>query len=233
MRIPNVYKKEFLDEMKKSTHRDSFTININRYFTNALGTIINPVHLPVKLKTAMPFTVFGKYDIIDGGMKATNQVVPPINWYFLYSYIQGSAFDYFTFSGVNTVRQSIPLGCLVSLYADDPVNINNLCFVVISCPFQSYSSILMNAMNDFEIYEILYQSDNVSQYNYTIQSLELNSIGQFKNAQYQPLSFKTPEDYLANFIRMPMRFKPTWKHGLSSYYDFNTTSLSFNVKINI
>ena len=229
----STYEKNFVDQITDKRRKDAFSINVQRYFCDTTGNVLGLPAVPAPLKTSYPFYLFGKFDY-DGGFKNNQLYVPPrANTYYLYSYIKGSAFDYFQFSGHNTVAGLIPTGSLVSVYADDPVNINYLIYVVVSCPFQAYASILMNTKSDFEVYEILYTADNTGNYNEPLISIDINSIGIAKSQNFMPLSFKTPEQFQNQFITMKMKFLPYPWHGINSYIDLNTALLQFNFKIKI
>ena len=227
----NKFERKFVDSLDDKRRKDAFSINVQRFFCDSTGAIISTNAVPLPLQVPYPFYLFGKFDF-DGGFKV-NQFVTPSrpNTYYLYSFIKGSAFDYFVFSGHNTVSAMIPYGSLVSVYADDPTNINYLIFVIVYCPFQSYGSILENSNNDFEVTEILYTADNQNNYTEPIQTIDINSIGISRNEQFMPLSFKTPEQFQDQFITMKMKFKPYPYHGLNSYIDLATNLIQFNFKI--
>lgn len=227
----SIYQKDFIDKITDKRRKDAFSITVQRYFCDTLGNILPLINVPLKLQVSYPFYLFGKFDF-DGGFKVNQFVTPPKQGtFYLYSYIKGSAFDYFQFSGHNTVAGFIPTGSLVMVFADDPININYLIYVVVTCPFQAYGSVFQNAYNDFEVTEILYQSDNTLNYNEPIQTIDITPIGVSRNEQFMPLSFKTPENFLNDFITMKLKFNPYPYHGLNSYIDVATNLLQFNFKI--
>ncbi len=225
------YKKNFIDQMQDSRKKDSFTISVTRYYCNSEGKIVPFATLPAVMQTKYPFYLFGKYDF-DGGYKVANQIVPPMNGcYYLYTFVKGTAFDYIGFQMGNTVSAMISNGSIVSVYCDNTLNPSWLVYVVVSCPFQSYASILHNVQRNFKINDILYNADDTSNYNETIYSVIINSIGQFASEQYQPLSFKQVQDEQANFVRMPLSFEPDFLHGLGSYIVLTANILNFQLEI--
>jgi hypothetical protein len=225
------YKKNFIDQMTDIRKKDSFTINVTRYFCNAEGHVVAYNTLPAVMQTKYPFYIFGKYDF-DGAYKVANQIVPPQNGcYYLYTFVKGSAFDYIGFQIGNNVSALIQPGSIVSVYCDNVANPSWLVYVVVSCPFQSYASILQNVQRNFLIKSFLYNADNPINYNETIFSIILNPIGQFLSEQYQPLSFKQVQDEQANFIRVPLSFEPDFLHGLASNIDLQANTLNFQLEI--
>lgn len=237
------FEKQFLDEVKKPLKKiDSFTVTVKRYFTDATGNVVAKAGLAANLKTSIPFYLWQKFDK-DGGFKISQQILPPQTpWTYLYCYEVGSSFDYFQFSGFNTVNQNFKPGDLVLVYGDDKVNINFLAWIVINCPFQAYTAMLhYNNGGDFmtgdnagiEVYELLYNADQIQQYNEALHLLTTNRIGQFSDEQTQPLSFKTPETVLSDFITLKVNFEINYMFGILSNFQFNSELLIFNHKIKI
>ncbi len=237
------FEKHFLDEIKKPVKKlDAFSVNVKRYFTNGLGVQIDKNTLPANLKMAMPFYLWQKFDM-DGGFKVAQQILPPLPpWVFAYSYIQGAAFDYFNFSSLGTISSQFKPGDLICVFVDDITNINYMAWVVVNCPFQAYSSLLLgNNGGDYiggenagiEVYEILYGCDNTQQYNEPLHLLSTNRIGQFTDEQAQPLSFKTPETVLNDFITVKISFEINYMFGILGMMQFNSELLNFNHKIKL
>jgi len=222
-------------EMAKGLKRQtSFTLKVNRYYTDANGQVLDKNTVANNLKVSFPFYLFNKFDK-EGGYRIGNIILPPIqNTFYLYSYCVGSSFDYFQFSGRNSVRHNCRNGDLVLLFADSAIAFNVLIWVVISSDFQSVNS-LINSMpfHDVDILEILYRCDNIDNYNEAIHFVKENVMGEYKADQFQPLSFKTPNTVLNDFITLKIPHKISEFAGLYSYFRFATDNISFNFKVNI
>ena len=225
------YQKNFLDEMRKpQLKNDAFSVNIKRYFSDALGKIIDKSTLPLILQSSLPFFLWQKFDKT-GGFKIARSITPPAPWTFLYSYEYGTSFDYFQFSGFNNVNEKFKPGDLVAVYGDDPVNINKLAWVVISSPYQAYTSMLHNSA--INVYEFLYFCDNQANYNEALHFLQTNDIGLFTDDQFQPLSYKTTDTILNDFILLKLNFRISKHIGFYGYFNFNTESIIFTFKIKL
>jgi hypothetical protein len=225
------YRKDFIDKMSDRRKKDAFTINVTRYFCDNAGGEVPYNTLPSVMQTKYPFFLFGKFDF-DGSYKVANQINPPqAGVYYLYSFIKGSAFDYVAFQFGNTVSSKIQNGSLVTVYADSPSNPNWLVYVVVSCPFQSYTSIMQNVQKNFKVTSIIYNADDQSNYNETIFSIVLTPTGQFQSEQYQPLAFKQISDYISTFLKMPFQFEPDFLHGLTSNIVLTANNLNFQLEI--
>ena len=227
------FEKHFLDEIKKPVRKkDAFTVNVLRFFTDAAANVIDKNTLPANLKTSVPYFLWQKFDK-DGGFKIGNSILGGFGpWKFLYCYEFGNTFDYFKFQGNNNLIRQFVNGDLIMMFGDDPVNFNYLAWVVIRCPFQAYTSILRYnnggdlylpnkqgflqsaGLGGIDCYEFLLSVDQALQYNEALHLVSTNKIGQFVEEQSQPLSFKTPETILNDFITIKLGFQVNHMFGI-------------------
>ena len=71
------------------TKNAAFYIEVNRYFTDVDGKVIDKNTVPIALQTDYPFWMFGEFDR-QGGYKQGNQVSPPnLNTPFLGAFTKG------------------------------------------------------------------------------------------------------------------------------------------------
>jgi len=221
-------------ELKKPISKtDQFSLEINKFYTDVNGTIIDKTTVVNALKTSFPFYLFNEYDL-KGSYKIGQYVAPPkANTFYLYTYIQGSFFNWFEFNPANDVKNFIKPGDIVHLYADSISTPTVLIFVVLSCPFQSIASIILNTLkNPIKIDRVLYFSNNVLNFNEPIYVVTINEIGIHKSDVYNPLEFKSI-DYASNQNFIELKIKPTLNpnFGLYSYIDYLFDKLSFEFKV--
>lgn len=223
--------RDLLKELKTPEKKnDSITFNVNRYYTDLNGNVLDKNTVPQALKTKFPFFMFGEQDF-NGGFKAGNMANPPVNSVFFQKYIAGEGFDWFALQG-GDIWSKYQLGDMVLIYADSYPNMNFLIFVIVNTAQQSYGSILKDSFRGkLDLTEILYITDNKLQYNERISFVQLNDLSVPKIDYYQPFAALTPEQKQVEFISIPLSFKILPKIGLGSYIQFDTEFISFEFKI--
>jgi hypothetical protein len=84
-----------------------------------------------------------------------------------------------------------------------------------------------------EVFEILYTSDNVLNYNEALHLIEENEIGVYRDEQYLPLAFKGIDTVLQDFISIKLKIMMTRYIGIGTFIYFDTENMIFNFKIKI
>jgi hypothetical protein len=223
---------ELLNQLESPLSRaDSFSLNITRFFTDASGTIIAKAAAPIAMQTKYPFYLFNYFDK-KGGYFIGQKICPSVGYFYLYSFTQGNAFNWFDFNGFNNIKAKINIGDIVHVYADNPTTPNFFVWVVQSSPFQSFASIVDNTNDkNLDIKEALYFTDNVANFNEPLYLVKENIIGVYNSDMHNPLSFRTLEDKQQDFIKLKIKLTINQYFGLYSYFDFQTEKLTFEFKL--
>lgn len=229
------HKQGYINEQRKrTTKEDMITVNVNRYYTDMNGTILDKTTVPDNLKVKFPFYLFNAFDK-QGAYKIGNTLLPPIPpTEYLYSFVAKRFFNYFDFNPLNDIRYKIKAGDIVHVYCDNQLTPSYLIWIVISSPFTSIASITENTLQILlEVFEILYTCDNVLNYNEALHLIEENEIGVYRDEQYLPLSFKGIDTVLQDFISIKLKIMMTRYIGIGTFIYFDTENMIFNFKIKI
>lgn len=213
----------------KGVETASFSVDINRYFTDVDGTIIdkNNVVIPSILKTFYPVYLFGTYDKDGGYYHGLRTVNPSEGTYFVFNGVKGNFFNLLQFSGANNVRNQINDGDHILLYTDDPVNPNFFIWIVITSERRSYASILQNPNRlGMDIFSSKYFADNLLQFNESLQFITFNDIGDFQSREINPYMFKTTDYQQDGFIDIRMQYNLNNYIGIYFPMRFETDNIS-------
>lgn len=220
------------NKIDNSVISETITINVNRYYTDVDGQIIDKSTAPAGLQVSYPFYLFNTFDSF-GAFKICNKVVPPLGTAkYMYSHIVRSDYDFLEFSGNNSVKGKFNIGDIVFIYTDDLDAPNYFVFIVVSCPFQSYASILQNIANKhMNAGEIKYFVDNFNNYQESLFEILHSPGGTYKVNTYQPYSYKNPLLANTEFITLNIPVKMTQYWGWSSYMQYSSELISFNFEL--
>jgi len=211
--------------------RDDFDITVTRYYTDMSGVIIDKSLVPTTLKQKIPFYLFHRLDH-NSGYKIGNAICPPMpGIFYVYTFTPGIGLDYFSFQFGNNVKSKFTLGDVVHVYTDDLNAPNYLIWIILHSRFQPYSGLIETSQGKIQTTSILYFTDNTLNYGEAIHMIQSNFIGIYKDNQYQPLSFKTPQMFQQDFIELQLQIKITDYLGLASYIQFTTDQLQFVFKV--
>lgn len=215
--------------------QDTFPISVKKFYTDVDGLIIDKSILPVNLQVELPFYLFGKMDS-DGAYKIGNESnPPPLNTWILFKIQTYSTFDFLLFTGLNNFQGQLSVGDLVFIYSDSLVNPTYYAYVVITSNQRSYSSILQSLDKwGPNIDTIVYESQNVNQYEQVFDYVVLNRTGLYKTNQFSPIDFRDPYVQQGDIIRMAFNqfgFDMNLNRfiGLYSYILFASDRINFNV----
>lgn len=232
-------KKEYIKQgnklittIKEKYYLDSLTIKVDRYYTDVDGVVIDKSTVPADFKQKFPFYLWGAFDK-NGAFSIGQKIAPPeAATKYMYTMIVRSSYDFLEFTGLNTVKNYMKVGDMVSVYTDDLTAPSYFCFIIVSCPFQAYGSVVENTFKKtMSINDIYYFSDTQENYNETIFIPVNNPVGIYKVNQYQPFSFQTPDMAAKDFIILKMPFNITPAFAFYSYLTFNTDNLSFQFNL--
>lgn len=215
-------------EIKKRDISQGLNINVQRFYTNTAGTILDKNTVPASLQTKFPFYLFGEFDK-QGGYRLGNQITFPVIGGLIQTLVVRGQYDFTQFTGANNVRDNFNIGDFILLYGDSLTAPTYLIWILISCPFQSYASVVGNTKHlPLKTHSILYKTDNQLQYNETLSAVRVNQIGVFETKTYQPLANKNPLNPQDDFIEMLLPFTFSQYLGMYSYFQFDTELVNLN-----
>jgi hypothetical protein len=218
---------KLLDMLDTTAKEDNLQVNVKRYYTDVNGLIVDKSTVPSNLQVKYPFYLFHKFDKV-GGFRIGQQVKKATGGsFYYYTYDVDMSFDYWQISGSNNIKNQLRSGDTCILFTDDVTAPNYLVWIVISCPLQSYSSIVNSLPNNIEVKDFLYIADNTINYNEALHFNRVTPVGIYEDNQYQPLAFKTRETVSQDFIAVKLSFKLTQYLGIFSYMSYNTDSIQF------
>lgn len=222
----------FKREFNKPLPTDSnLRIEICRYYTDMNGTIIDKSSVPASLQISYPFYLFNYYDK-NAGYKIGQILCPLIYGNYLYTFIWGMMFDYYSFSGLNNIKDNLRLGDIIHLYCDDISAPTYLIWIVQTNQQISIASIVENSpFTNLTTKQLLYQADNISQYNQTIFVVNCNELGIYKQNSFNPISNREPSIAQEDFIRIKLNIKLNQYTGLYSYILYDTDLMAFNINL--
>lgn len=229
----HIKKQSVFDKINDDSIREPITINISRFYTDVDGTVIDKSTVPANLQVSYPFYLFGTFDK-NGAYKIGNKIVPPLGAAkYMYSKVVRSQYDFLEFTGLNNVKINFNIGDMVFLYTDDLNAPTYFIWILISCPFQSYASVINNLSNKFLLTdEIFYHSDSFENFNESIFEVLNSPVGTYKVNTLQPLVFASPSYAKSDiFIKIDRLMKLTQYIGWYSYMQYGTDSLSFNFRL--
>lgn len=223
---------KFNELLKTSKEDYNLQVNVKRYYTDVDGLIIDKSTVPANLQVSYPFYLFHKFDK-NGGYRIGQETKPVQGASkFYYSFDVDLSFDYWQISGNNSIRTVIRSGDTCIIFTDDTEAPTYLIWIVISCPFQAYSSIVNNLARGLKVKDFLYIADNLDNYNEALHINIVNPIGIYKDEQYNPLAFKTRETVSQDFILVKLGFNLNQFIGLFSYMKYDTDSIQFIFNLN-
>lgn len=129
-------------EQIESQNKETVSVNIKRYTTDANGTILDDAAIPAALKKPYPFHLFGEFDM-NGGYAIANRVLNKYyNSIFLGMYVWGVNTPLFFPNPLANVNNEFQIGDVLFVYVDDINNPTNYIFVVVSAQSGSWASIV-------------------------------------------------------------------------------------------
>lgn len=217
-------------QVQRGTQYSRLTVNVRRYFTDVDGQVIDKTTLPANLQKDLPFYIFGKYDFDSGYKAALEEVPPPEDWVYMYSFPVAREFSFLlNFSGLNNVKDRLRASDVVQLYTDDINNPNFFCFIQVGISLQSYSGLLLN-MNSgkYLVNNFGYATDNFQQYTEPIAIVEQNPFSEPRRDFFQPLKYKPPSDFLRDDLTMRLKIQFSQYVGMYSRMKFATDLIDFS-----
>lgn len=218
---------KLLSMLDTSMKEDNLQVNVTRYFTDTNGLLFDKSLASAGLQVSYPFYLFHRFDKM-GGFRIGQSIKPPTgSAFYYYTYDVDMSFDYWQISGTNNIKGKLRSGDTCIVFTDDILAPNTLVWIVISCPLQSYSSIVNSLPDNLNVKDFLYIADNTANYNEALHFNKTTPLGIYKDDQYQPLSFKTRETVSQDFIKVALSFNISQYLGIFSYMQYNTDSIQF------
>lgn len=221
---------------------EALPVTISRIYTDVDGTVIDKAAAPAAMQVAWPVYVLGAYDR-NGGYRVGRLMLPPVAGagYFLFSFVAGLGLPFPYATGLNTVNDLLTPGDLVQVWTDNVDNPTHFVFIVqnIRANTAGYGSVLYDTINNerkkyvdnIDYYAYASGTSYDPQFNVPLRLIRFNEMGNYRQDDINPLSFKDPIQFQQGFIRIPTRFELEEKFGFGTMMQFGTDTITFNLNI--
>jgi len=145
--------------------KEMISLNVKRYTTDANGTILDDVAIPVNLKKPFPYYLFGEFDR-NGGYAIADQVLSKLYGTILLGvYTWGNNTPLFFPNPLATINNEFRKGDMLFVYVDNLNAPSYYIFVVISAQNGPYVSLISqlnttqldkNTWGTFKIFDVQY-----------------------------------------------------------------------------
>lgn len=195
-------------------------IDINKYYFDPDGVLIDGATLPDELKTRLPWFCFSKFDF-DCNYKNAASTLNPDPWKFIGAYSRTEI--KFLFTGFNNFQSQMKSGDLSLLFTDDVINPQYYALVVLSSQGGGLTGIIQNAEFYTPFFDVY--SDNPSD-DY-IESITFGAVSKFGvSAGYD--SYPLSQSYTPstepdnNKILVNLEFTASFQNWIGGFISFST-----------
>lgn len=212
----------------------ALNITVTKRYTTVNGNIIDKNTIPSDLQKKVPFFIWGKFDSDGAFSRALNDTFPDPNLKYFNTFLAGSN-DFLAFTGANEIKELVDVGDILQVYTDDIQNPSYFIWISISGSGQPYGSILANVDGSMMCEYVLYNSENILNYDQPIRILHLSQLGDKLADSFSPEQGNSPynrTDTIKN-IRLDLAFKVTPYIGFNSYMLFESDVVTFNFMLNV
>jgi hypothetical protein len=218
------------------SNEHTIPLEVNRYFTDVNGTIVDKALVPAKLKVNYPVYLFAQFDR-NGGYRKSQQITVPVNGtYFLMTFTQGVNSPFLAFTGANNIKGKLNSGDVVLIYTDDLENPNYFVWIVITCNTVSFASILANTetiQDDRKLGVLYLKKTNYyvtirEQFEQALVYASYDNIGNFRSDSIQPNIFLSPFVDQQGFLTLETPYKIDQYIGMSFYMVFNCDKITMD-----
>lgn len=237
-----------LQQMKGNPSFDAqFDIQLlTRYFTVAAGafTLRTAAYVLANAATlattaALAFFVFGQSDY-QGGFKKVKSQYPLATWQYGQPFVYGSGASVVTVNGVTTQLDAsalaqLQVGDLVLPYYASVAAVYYVALVIVRCTNVAYGTLLAATNSDsFVLNRIRYIQNDTSnaglaQFANAIGWYKQSLFGKFDQDSITPNSQKTPEQFQAGIIDLPIVKAITKEIAFASYLNYDATDLQWSI----
>lgn len=220
----------------------SIPVSITRIYTDVDGAVIDKSAAPLAMQKSWPVFVLGAYDR-NGGYRIAQLMKPPVtgSGFFLFSFVAGQSLPFPYATGLNTVNNQLSPGDLVQVWTDNVDSPSYFVFIVqnIRANVAGYGSILYDTINNerkkfvetIDYYAYASGGAYDPQFGEGLRFIRFNELGNYRQDDVNPLSYKNPIQYQQGFIRIPVRFELEEKFGFVTYMQFGTDTILFNMNV--
>lgn len=220
----------------------SLPITVSRIYTDVDGTVISKAAAPVAMQSDWPVYVLGAYDR-NGGYRIARLMRPPVtgSGFFLFSFVAGLGLPFPYATGLNTINDQLTPGDVVQVWTDSIDSPTHFVFIVqnIRANTAGYGSVLYDTINNdrkkivdnIDYYAYSGGTSYDPQFNEPLRFIRFNELGNYRQDDVNPLSFKDPIQYQQGFIRIPARFELEEKFGFVTMMQYETDTITFNLNI--
>lgn len=203
--------------------QSNIRIDINKYFFNTDGELIDKNTLPSHLKTKLPWWLFCKFDYDCNYRNASKIIDPYGQWVYVGVYNRSSV--KFLFTGYNTVQAVMQNGDVSLMFTDDIRNPSYYALIVMSSQGSALSGITQN-IEFFSPYFDLFSSNREEDY---IESLTFGEVSRFGIAlryDHLPIArYYTPNTPPRNGkILINKEVNAGFQSFMGGYINFNTSA---------
>ena len=207
------------------------SLNVNRYFTDVDGQIINKATLPLSFQLDFPFYLLGNYDSKSGYRKGIKNVPPQFGSTYLCSFIYGVQIPFLQLTGLNTIKNFCDLGDIVHVYVDDLNNPDFYCWIVQSGNnVGAYS--LISSLEGVTLDSINIVTDTPNQIQQKFTVLMYNKTGEVTTQDFTTENAKSPLYKQESFTRLNISAPLSDYIAFATYFTFASTQIAytFNLK---
>lgn len=220
--------------------KDTLQIEVKRYFTDVLGTIVNKAAVPAALQIDYPVYVFGEYDRVGAYQLGIKNLPSKPGVFYYCSYVWGVNSPFiFGFTGLSNIEGQLNPGDLVTVYTDNLNAPNYFVFIVQRCSGKSLASILQNLpalpydadYGYINVKKLQYYTDNLQQWKENLLMLNYDFLGLVQSDGVSPISYRPAISLQDQFIEIVWTFTLTQYAAMNTYMLFATDLITFTFQV--
>jgi hypothetical protein len=235
-------KKDLLKHLSKPLfHQGSINVNINRYFTNVDGTIIDKSATLAVMRKNYPVFLLGNFDRVGAYNISQKTIQMPSGVFFLCTYVHGYNEPFLWNSPLNDVQTRFRKGDIITVFTDSLDAPTNFCFIQQTLELGAMASFISNTQTEqkdgrlgvIEVKNVSLQVDNESQLNSPWTIVFFDNIGNFDSDPFNPGSiYRSPYYKLNDFIELNIAFTLSQYMALNFLFLFASDTINVNFRIN-